>query len=158
MGSRNIFRRRVVRHARIRLNPHLLRRVRLLRLVSGTDDATTEDPTRHLAIGSLGGLAPSLRSSAGKLCPGSARSSRNHTRARPSGRNRRPACAHGREPKEAPKFETKPYVPPRLFVFCIIYFKKTSEVHGTEQNQGVCLSYELKKDGARKNLGWVFNI
>jgi hypothetical protein len=43
--------------------------------------------------------------------PSSARTPRNHTRARPSGRNRRPACAHGRERKEAPKIETKPLLP-----------------------------------------------
>jgi hypothetical protein len=89
--------------------------------VNGTDDATTQDPTHtHSAVGSPGSynsVAQSLRSSAGQLCPGSARSPRNHTRARPSGRNRRPACAHGRERKEAPKIETKPYVLLQLFFY-----------------------------------------
>ena len=55
---------------------------------------------RKKAIGFCG-LTLSPRSSAGQLCPSSAHSSRNHTRARPSGRNRRPACAHGRERKES---------------------------------------------------------
>ncbi len=41
--------------------------------------------------------------SAGQLCPSSARRSRNHTRARPSGRNRRPACAHGRPGQDEPR-------------------------------------------------------
>ncbi len=48
-------------------------------------------------------LTLSSRSSTGQLCPGSAR-----TRARLYGRNRRPACAHGRELKEAPKIEINP--------------------------------------------------
>ena len=64
-------------------------------------------------------LTPSLRSSAGKHCPGSARSSRNHTRARPSGRSRMPACAHGRERKEAPKIETKPLLFTQQTPLCI---------------------------------------
>ena len=96
-----------------------------LRLVDGTDDATTQDPTqRTTTYTTLSGrvsrsreltLALSLQSSAGQLCPGSARSPRNHTRARLSGRKRRPACAHGRERKEAPKIETKPFVLLQLF-------------------------------------------
>ena len=52
----------------------------------------------------------SSRSSADLLCPGSARTPRNHTRARSSGRNRGPACAHGRERNEAPEIETKLFV------------------------------------------------
>ncbi len=76
--------------------------------MDGTEGATTQEPALLSAIG-LCGLTLSSRSSAGQLCPSSARSSRNHTRARPSGRNIRPACAHGREErKEAPKIETKP--------------------------------------------------
>jgi hypothetical protein len=72
---------------------------------TGRTTQTTQDPALLSAIGSCGITLPS-RSSAGQLCPSSARSSRNHTRARPSGRNRRPACAHRRERKEAPKIET----------------------------------------------------
>ena len=78
---------------------------------AGGRDGRRNDPRSSApllsAIG-LCGLTLSPRSSAGQLCPSSARSSRIHTRARPSGRNRRPACAHGRERKEAPKIELKP--------------------------------------------------
>ncbi len=76
----------------------------------------TQRPTQRLGLFGVE-LTPPLRSFAGQLCPVSARSSRNHTRARPSGRNRRPACAHGRERKEAPKIEIKPFVLLRLFTF-----------------------------------------
>jgi hypothetical protein len=74
--------------------------------------AKSNDPRPNAALSGQVSreLTLSVRSSAGQLCPVSARSPRNHTRARPSCRNRRPACAHGRERKKAPKFETKPFV------------------------------------------------
>jgi hypothetical protein len=76
---------------------------------AGGRDGRRNDPrsSAPLSVRSCGLTLPP-RSSAGQLCPSSARSSRNHTKARPSGRNRRPACAHGREWKEAPKIESKP--------------------------------------------------
>ncbi len=97
-----------------------LKYVRLCTTVSGWGistaaerDGRRNDPRPHApyhyhsAAGSPGRkLTLPPRSSAGQLCPCSARTPRNYTRARSSGRNRRPACAHGRERKEAPKIET----------------------------------------------------
>ncbi len=77
---------------------------------AGERDGRRNDPrsSAPLSDRAFQSLTLSSRSSAGQLYPGSARTPRNHTRARFSGRNRRPACALGRERKEAPKNETKP--------------------------------------------------
>ncbi len=90
-------------------------------------------------------LALFSRSSAGQLYPGSART-RNYTRARFTGRNRRPACVHGRERKEAKK--------KKYNGSCGILYEHTVFSCGSHSNVCQKLSV-LNGPGRRKKRGFT---